>query len=134
MELKFEIISRASMDANFYGKVITDSSDLCMVCMTDETEDGKQWDRYKLKCGHIAHTRCFRNWCGKKNKVNCPLCGDIEQIKQNRYCTYCKKYGHTDIIDGCELFNKDYRRELRKDEAAFRKTKVVTLPRSVRCR
>jgi hypothetical protein len=68
------------------------------------------------------------------NKVNCPLCGDIEQIKQNRYCSYCKKYGRTDIIDGCELFSKDYRRELRKDEAAFRKTKVVTLPRRVRCR
>ena len=91
MELPFKILNQASVDANWYGKVEQNSSELCLACMTDEIEDGKQWDRYKLKCGHVAHTRCFRNWCGTKHEVNCPVCGDIEPVKENRYCDYCKK-------------------------------------------
>ena len=132
MELPFEIQNQASFDSSFYGKAVPDSSELCLICMVDEVEDGKQWDRYILKCGHIAHTRCFRNWCGTKHKINCPLCGDIEQVKDNRYCTYCKKYGHTDIIDGCELWDKHYRSELRKEQVAHRKTRVVTCKQRVK--
>ena len=90
MELPFEILNQASVDANWYGKIEQHSSELCLVCMTDEIEDGKQWDRYKLKCKHVTHTRCFRNWCGTRQKVNCPVCGDIEPVKENRYCDYCK--------------------------------------------
>ena len=120
MEITRPIINGASMNAHHYAKVIHNSSELGMVCVTDQIEDGKQWARYKLKCGHIAHTHCFRNWCGLKNKVICPLCSDIETVKDNRYCSYCKKYGHTDMVDGCE------RSGVRKEQAAFRKTKVVT--------
>ena len=64
MEITRPIINDASINCHHYCQVIHNSSELCMVCMTNEIEDGKQWDRYILKCGHIAHTRCFRNWCG----------------------------------------------------------------------
>ena len=61
MEIECEVFHQAIINSHSYGKVVHNSSELCMVCMTDEIEDGKQWDRYVLKCGHIAHTRCFRN-------------------------------------------------------------------------
>ena len=91
MEIDCEVINAASLSSHNYGKVRRNSSELCMVCLTDEIEDGKQWDRYILRCGHIAHSRCFRNWCGVKNKVNCPVCSDVPTVKDNRYCSYCKK-------------------------------------------
>ena len=34
-------------------------------------EEEGQWNRYDLKCGHTFHTRCFRQWCYKKDSVNC---------------------------------------------------------------
>ena len=70
MDLEFNVANDAIIDCTFYGKIIQNSSELCLVCMVDEIEDGKQWDRYVLECGHTAHTRCFRNWCGSKNKIN----------------------------------------------------------------
>ena len=77
-----------------YAEFITDNTELCTVCQCDETEDGKHWARYKLRCGHISHTRCLRSWCYKKQCVNCPLCGDMEGINNIR-CIYCDKWGHS---------------------------------------
>ena len=85
----------------FYVKKTDEANKtLCKVCLTDETEDGNQWDRYQLRCGHIYHTRCFRRWCGVKNCLNCPYCGTIEEAKKNRYCDDCDAYGHNVLCDG----------------------------------
>ena len=65
-----------------YGEPLYDNKDLCLICYVDEVEDGKQWERYKTKCGHIFHTRCFRRWCGDKNCITCSFCGDIPEIKK----------------------------------------------------
>ena len=34
-----------------YTKTTNDSNELCLTCMTDETEDGHQWERYQIQCG-----------------------------------------------------------------------------------
>jgi hypothetical protein len=70
------------------------SNELCIICQLDEHEDDKVWERYKLVCGHIFHTRCFRKWCLKKQSINCPYCGDIKQININKFCNSCKIFGH----------------------------------------
>ena len=36
------------IDVIFYIKVLKDNTDLCLVCMTDETENGHVWDRYQV--------------------------------------------------------------------------------------
>jgi hypothetical protein len=81
-----------------YTQTICNSNDLCIICQLDEHEDGKQWNRYKLICGHIFHTRCFRKWTDKKQLINCPYCGDIQQIDRNNFCTSCKIFGHQSDI------------------------------------
>ena len=83
----------------FYVKELHQNSSLCLVCLTDETEDGKQWLRYTLKCGHVFHSRCFRRWCGKKQAINCPYCGNIEESMSNRYCSTCQSFGHNVLCD-----------------------------------
>ena len=92
MELNFESISN-DMDVFRYTKHISNSNELCIICQLDELEDGKQWDRYKLVCGHTFHTRCFRKWVGKKQCTNCPYCGDILKIEKNEHCHWCKTFG-----------------------------------------
>ena len=78
-----------------YTKLVKNSDELCMVCQTDETKDGKQWHRYQLVCHHIAHTRCLRRWCMVKGRLNCSYCcDDIKRKRRNRYCEDCDKFGH----------------------------------------
>ena len=78
-----------------YTKLVKNSDELCMVCQTDETKDGKQWHRYQLVCRHIAHTRCLRRWCMVKGRLNCfHCCDDIKRKRRNRYCEDCDKFGH----------------------------------------
>ena len=77
-----------------YTQHILKSNELCIVCQLDEYEDNKVWERNKLVCGHIFHTRCFRKWCLKKQSINCPYCGDIQQINKNKFCNSCKIFGH----------------------------------------
>ena len=81
----------------YYTQTIHNSNELCIICQLDETEDGKQWDRYKIVCGHIFHTRCFRKWAGKKMCINCPYCGDIPMIDKHEYCSSCKIFGHHSV-------------------------------------
>ena len=78
----------------FYIKVLQDNTDLCLVCMTDETEDGHVWDRYQLKCGHVYHSRCLRRWCYHKQSVNFTCCGNIPEDPAYMYCLFCKSFGH----------------------------------------
>ena len=80
----------------YTGGVIEDSTELCIVCLTDECEgENKEiWHRHILKCNHQIHTRCCRKWWTHKNKPNCPYCGDIEMIKENAWCNFCKRWGH----------------------------------------
>lgn len=83
MELEFEP-DQDNTDVMCFSKTVHDSTELCLVCHVEEQEEGKQYDRYKLVCGHFAHTRCLRKWCGVKRAVNCPLCGDfgIAKLKE----------------------------------------------------
>ena len=91
-----------------YTKLVKDSKELCIVCQVDETEYGQQFDRYQLACHHIAHTRCLRRWCTRKEKLNCPYCGNIKRKIINRYCQECYKFGHAFGDDGCPLSNFRY--------------------------
>ena len=78
-----------------YTKHLKESKEICMICQTDETKDGKQWERYQIVCGHIAHTRCLRRWCTIKGRLNCFCCGDdINRKPRNRYCQECNTFGH----------------------------------------
>lgn len=92
---------------HFYGKILKGDTSLCLICQVDEGEEGKQWDRYALKCGHVFHTRCFGRWCHQKQGINCSYCGDIPETSENRYCDDCGKWGHSIGMDGCaEMFAK----------------------------
>ena len=84
----------------FYVKELRQDSSLCLVCLLDEGEDEKRWLRYELRCGHVFHTRCFRRWCGKKQAINCPYCGSIDESMANRYCSTCQCFGHNVLCDG----------------------------------
>ena len=107
--MEFEVLS--------YVKPIENNKDaLCIVCQVEDPE-GECWTRYQFKCGHLFHSRCIRHWCGRKDTINCPLCGDIEQKKENRYCTLCNVWGHSPQID-------DYRQYCMKTRSPVRmKTK-----------
>ena len=74
------------------------NKDLCLVCMTDETESGQLWTRYELKCGHTYHSRCLRKWCRVKNCIHCSYCGKIPEVVENMLCYECNEFGHN-----CEL-------------------------------
>jgi hypothetical protein len=92
-------------DMNFdYDELCTfirvhhDNKELCLVCMTDETETGQLWTRYELKCSHKFHSRCLRKWCRIKNSINCSCCGKIPEVVENMFCYECQEFGHN-----CEL-------------------------------
>ena len=104
-----------------YTKHLQDDKSLCSVCMADETKDGKQWDKYQLKCGHVAHIRCLRRRFSIRECVNCrdpaprdldggrgphPICGDIPEIQRNRFCSECNKFGHSVMMYRCNTMGK----------------------------
>ena len=39
--------------------------------------------------------------------VNCPVCGDVPQVKRNRFCSDCNKFGHSVMTDRCARRRKD---------------------------
>ena len=77
-----------------YTKRISNNNELCIICLHNESDEGKQWPRYKLICGHIFHTKCFNKWVNKKESINCPLCSDIKCIDKNKFCNICNLFGH----------------------------------------
>ena len=85
-------------DLCVFIKVHHDNKDLCLVCMTDETENGEIWTRYELKCKHKFHSRCLRKWCSIKKCIHCTYCGTIPEVVENMFCYECKAFGHN-----CEL-------------------------------
>ena len=94
-----------------YVQTIHNSKRLCLVCLVDEREDGNKWDRYKIVCGHMFHTRCYRKWYTKKKCLNCPLCGDIPEVPANAYCDFCKRFEHVqydcpEVKEMDDLFSK----------------------------
>ena len=96
------------LDTFYYCKPLPNNDSLCAVCLTDETEDGLHYDRYQTKCGHIFHTRCIRRWCGTKNCMNCPLCGNIRDIDANKWCYACQKIGHMLFSPKCAAYQEVY--------------------------
>jgi len=96
---------------SFYNKHISHqyiqkckfSEELCIICLSDETEDGILNDKDKLICGHIFHTDCFQIWTDTKQGFNCPLCGDIPLIEKNKRCSNCLNFCKKGSL--CPLFN-----------------------------
>ena len=83
MELAFEP-QQDYIHFHYYVRSLEDDNkDLCMICLTEEQLEHKHWSRCQLKCGHVFHTRCLRRWCGKKNGMQCSLCGVIEETIEN---------------------------------------------------
>ena len=78
MQLEYNPFTTSDPITMKYCTVLTNSRQLCTVCKKDEPED-TTWHRYQLPCGHIAHTRCLRNWLDEKDVLNCPVCGDMEK-------------------------------------------------------
>ena len=103
MDLDFDI-DQEYTHTHFYTNTVKDSKELCLVCMVEEDD---QWDRYMTKCKHVFHTRCFRRWCGKKQSINCPLCGDIPEFEENMYCDGCKAFGHLTYADKCPIAQQE---------------------------
>ena len=100
MELDYEghpILS----DCVLYTKELNNNPSLCMVCLMDEYEQHHAyWAKVQLKCGHVAHTRCFRKWCYTKGKVVCPICRKDMDMSQ-QYCHICNNYGHSAFMSDC---------------------------------
>ena len=97
MELEFDPCH--DFDCLKYVKHVSKNKELCTVCMMPE-KTRVPWDRYQLRCGHVAHTRCYRKWCTVKGKVACPCCGDVERTSTNGFCSCCNKFGHDVMTDG----------------------------------
>ena len=108
MSMELEVVA-------YVKTIMNNKDDLCVVCQVEDPE-GECWDRYQLKCGHIFHSRCIRRWCGKKDTINCPLCGDIAEVKENRYCDDCKVWGHS-------IFKDDYTQYCMKQKKKPRRRK-----------
>ena len=70
-------------------KVHHDEQDVCLVCLTDETETGQLWTRYD----HMYHSRCIRKWCRIKNCVHCTFCGEVADQADNMFCSACEEFG-----------------------------------------
>ena len=100
MELEHKFIN-LEFECAKYTKTIKKSQETCIVCMVDEDFEKEIWDRYELQCGHQMHTRCFRKWCEHKGKVNCPYCGDVQDIANNHYCSICNEFGHSHYFLAC---------------------------------
>jgi hypothetical protein len=99
----------------YYCQTMTNNDEMCLVCHLDEREEGKQWDRYQLKCRHICHTRCLRRWCGSRKKLNCPFCGDIPEVKNNMFCSDCQSFGHSNIYSMCPIIKKELMRDMNRE-------------------
>ena len=93
----------------FFVKPLKDSKELCLVCMVDEHGNNQHWERYQLKCGHIYHSRCFRRWCGVKQRMNCTYCGDIPEDRTTLYCDFHDKFGKHKGCPSAKYFFEHHR-------------------------
>lgn len=65
-------------DILFYTKQCRGDKEICLICHFVN----KKYDKYKLKCNHTYHTRCFRRYCFFKDAIKCPLCNDIDPFDE----------------------------------------------------
>lgn len=101
-EDKFEYINYTQTITSVAG-----NNDLCIICLEDN-----QCKKYKISCGHVFHTTCFKKWIDTKKKLNCPYCGYIPLIIQNQFCTNCNKFGHmTSQGESCTPMSKTPKKE-----------------------
>jgi hypothetical protein len=85
-----------------YVKYVSNSESWkCNICnltestiYLDEKSGNHIWTRFELECRHQAHIRCYRVWCKTNDCVGCMECGKKERLMTNRYCNYCKTFGH----------------------------------------
>ena len=99
-------MSKEYFNSIYYMKNQRNSIDVCLVCLIDETEEGKIWTKTSLICGHVCHSRCYRRWCGVKRCLNCQICGVIQEINQNRFCSSCNEFVYCDIYEGRPVIEK----------------------------
>ena len=93
MEIEYDINYEYDELCTF-RRIHEDKTDLCLVCLVDETEAGQIWTRYELACGHMYHSRCIRKWCRLKNCVHCTCCGEVADKVENMFCYGCQEFGH----------------------------------------
>ena len=86
-----------------YVKFLQNDKTLCSVCMMKEKKK-TPWERYKMKCGHVCHSRCWRRLCHVKDAPWCPFCGKIVEKDHNMYCHKCDTFGH--FIEDCDRFKR----------------------------
>ena len=60
----------------------------------NEKDGFHMWTRFELECHHQAHIRCYRVWCKTNDCVGCVECGKKDRNTTNRFCNYCKSFGH----------------------------------------
>ena len=68
----------------------------CIVCKGSN----KEWDSYILSCYHSAHTRCYRRYLFKVDKLKCPSCGLLNWPK---CCTICQNFDH--LEESCKALD-----------------------------
>lgn len=68
-------------DILFYTKYLKGNKKMCLICqIPDETNN--IYDKYKLTCNHIYHSRCYKKYCYYIDNIKCPLCGEIKPLKE----------------------------------------------------
>lgn len=85
-----------------YVKMVSNShSWKCSICQLtepkiflNEKEGYYLWNRFELECRHQVHMRCYRVWCKINDCVGCCECGKKDRNSTNRFCNYCKTFGH----------------------------------------
>ena len=65
-------------DILFYIKDTKPDNKICLICHFKNST----YDKLKLSCKHTFHSNCYRRYCGSKNKVECPICRDIQPYKE----------------------------------------------------
>ncbi len=95
MELEFEYLDTDIL-LGLNIELLKNNCSLCCICGMNEKEENESlteyWDKYKLPCGHITHTRCCRNYIIKCDKtLKCPYRCDIKRpYKPWYYYKYIK--------------------------------------------
>ena len=79
MELNFDVEKDyLGGDILYYVKDMKPDNKICLICHFKNNT----YDKLKISCKHSFHSNCFRRYCGSKNKVLCPLCGEIPVFKE----------------------------------------------------
>jgi len=73
----------------FHVKLLSNNDEqICNYCHSNNPKRIK----FELPCGHHMHCKCTVK-CLFNNKLNCVICGPIEEMENNSYCSSCDKWG-----------------------------------------